>query len=199
MPKIKWLGKIDDPEKYQKGKLSPKAKKMKQPARSGKHLFTVLLFVIIPCAILLSSATLKILITNQFTFSPLHFLLGFVLGYAATFLHELLHAIVYPQDATVYIGIPPKARSAVALASYPLKKSKFIVMSLLPAIIGLLPLIIFSFLPSALGAVNSFLFAFAAVGLVTPYADYYIAYRVLSQTPKNCKIQYYGEDLYWIG
>ncbi len=53
----------------------------------------------------------------------LYIIIGVLLGFLALIIHELLHAIVYPKNANVYIGIA-KPITFVALASYPLKKEK---------------------------------------------------------------------------
>ena len=173
MPKIKWIGLIKEEKMkdYQVGELSKNAKKMNMPTTSKEMMIKALPFII-PALVIL-------------------------LGFLALIIHELLHAIVYPKNANVYIGIA-KPITFVALASYPLKKEKFILMCLLPYILGIIPLILFWIMPITDMKIHSILFGLSAMGLGSPYPDLFNVYQVLKQTPKNCKIQFYKDDTYYI-
>ncbi len=127
----------------------------------------------------------------------LYIIIGVLLGFLALIIHELLHAIVYPKNASVYIGIV-KPITFVALASYPLKKGRFILMCLLPYILGIVPLVLFWIMPITDMKIHSILFGLSAMGLGSPYPDLFNVYQVLKQTPKNCKIQFYKDDTYYI-
>ena len=196
MPKIKWIGLIKEEKMkdYQVGELSKKAKKMNMPTTSKEMMIKALPFIIPALVILFLSVYFK---SGEFFLLRLYIIIGVLLGFLALIIHELLHAIVYPKNANVYIGIA-KPITFVALASYPLKKEKFILMCLLPYILGIIPLILFWIMPITDMKIHSILFGLSAMGLGSPYPDLFNVYQVLKQTPKNCKIQFYKDDTYYI-
>ncbi len=196
MPKIKWIGLIKEEKMkdYQVGELSKNAKKMNMPTTSKEMMIKALPFIIPAFVILFLSVYFK---SGEFFLLRLYIIIGVLLGFLALIIHELLHAIVYPKNANVYIGIA-KPITFVALASYPLKKEKFILMCLLPYILGIIPLILFWIMPITDMKIHSILFGLSAMGLGSPYPDLFNVYQVLKQTPKNCKIQFYKDDTYYI-
>ena len=196
MPKIKWIGLIKEEKMkdYQVGELSKIAKKMNMPTTSKEMMIKALPFIIPALVILFLSVYFK---SGEFFLLRLYIIIGVLLGFLALIIHELLHAIVYPKNANVYIGIA-KPITFVALASYPLKKEKFILMCLLPYILGIIPLILFWIMPITDMKIHSILFGLSAMGLGSPYPDLFNVYQVLKQTPKNCKIQFYKDDTYYI-
>ena len=196
MPKIKWIGLIKEEKMkdYQVGELSKDAKKMNMPTTSKEMMIKALPFIIPALVILFLSVYFK---SGEFFLLRLYIIIGVLLGFLALIIHELLHAIVYPKNANVYIGIA-KPITFVALASYPLKKEKFILMCLLPYILGIIPLILFWIMPITDMKIHSILFGLSAMGLGSPYPDLFNVYQVLKQTPKNCKIQFYKDDTYYI-
>lgn len=196
MPKIKWIGLIKEEKMkdYQVGELSKNAKKMNMPTTSKEMMIKALPFIIPAFVILFLSVYFK---SEEIFLLRLYIIIGVLLGFLALIIHELLHAIVYPKNANVYIGIA-KPITFVALASYPLKKEKFILMCLLPYILGIIPLILFWIMPITDMKIHSILFGLSAMGLGSPYPDLFNVYQVLKQTPKNCKIQFYKDDTYYI-
>lgn len=196
MPKIKWIGLIKEEKMkdYQVGELSKNAKKMNMPTTSKEMMIKALPFIIPASVILFLSVYFK---SGEIFLLRLYIIIGVLLGFLALIIHELLHAIVYPKNANVYIGIA-KPITFVALASYPLKKEKFILMCLLPYILGIIPLILFWIMPITDMKIHSILFGLSAMGLGSPYPDLFNVYQVLKQTPKNCKIQFYKDDTYYI-
>lgn len=197
MPQIKWIG-IQKGQsytsRYQKGPLAKNAKKIKTPQDLGKLQLRAIPFVVIAIIILMLSMRLKAEPPIQF----LPIILGLVVGFLVlTPIHELLHAIVYPRNVTVYIGCAPKSLAFVALASYPLKRPRFILMCLLPYILGIIPLALFLILPFD-PFLHFFLFGLACMGLCLPCVDAYIAFAALRQSPKHCQLQFHGDDLYFI-
>lgn len=196
MPKIKWIGLIKEEKMkdYQVGELSKNAKKMNMLTTSKEMMIKALPFIIPAFLILFLSVYFK---SGEIFLLRLYIIIGVLLGFLALIIHELLHAIVYPKNANVYIGIA-KPITFVALASYPLKKEKFILMCLLPYILGIIPLILFWIMPITDMKIHSILFGLSAMGLGSPYPDLFNVYQVLKQTPKKCKIQFYKDDTYYI-
>jgi len=73
--------------------------------------------------------------------------IGFLIGFLLIPVHEFLHAICYPKEAVVYIGVCLKKAAAYAVSFHPISKCRYIVMSLVPMILGVIPLIIFIICP----------------------------------------------------
>ena len=199
MPKIHWIGIIDEKEieKYQKGELNSKAVKMKMPTTMNKMMTKALPFLIPAFIIMFALMNIKTSINQQNVVNRLFILIGAIIGFALLLVHEVLHAIVYPKGVNTYVGIA-KPITFVALASYPLSKKRFIVMCLLPYMLGIIPLIVFWLSPAYLRELNGVLFGMACMGMASPYPDAYTVYQVIKQVPKNKQVQYYGEDIYYV-
>ena len=199
MPKIHWIGIIDEKEieKYQKGELNSKAVKMKMPTTMNEMMTKALPFLIPAFIIMFALMNIKTSINQQNVVNRLFILIGAIIGFALLLVHEVLHAIVYPKGVNTYVGIA-KPITFVALASYPLSKKRFIVMCLLPYMLGIIPLIVFWLSPAYLRELNGVLFGMACMGMASPYPDAYTVYQVIKQVPKNKKVQYYGDDTYYV-
>lgn len=198
MPKIKWVGTIKSTAEYQRGVLAPDARKLEMPASVGEMMTKALPFIIPPMVIIFLSMFLKTYISHEQVVSFPFIAVGAAIGFVLMLVHELLHAMVYPKGATVYIGIVPKQFAAVALASHPLSRARFILMSMLPLLLGILPLVLFWSMPAEYKELNGILFGAAIMGMISPYPDCYNVFQVLRQAPKGSKLQFYEDDLYYI-
>lgn len=197
MPRLQWLGMIQGSlASCQQGELPPGARQLKLPASAGSLQMRAAVFLPLPLALIFGAMFAKTYACGQAAASPLWIVLGVCAGFPALALHELLHALPYPKEAVVRIGFYPKALAAVALVSHPISRGRFVVMSLLPVVLGAAPLLLFLFTPPGWRGLNGFLFGFGAMGLVSPYPDYYQVYQVLRQTPKGCRLQFVGDGLY---
>lgn len=154
-------------------------------------------FQLIAIVIITVSVFVKVSLTKEIPFSPVSVILGFVIGFLALIIHELLHAIVFPKEATVYVGIYPKSFGAVALSAYPLRRWRFVLMSLLPIVLGIVPITLFWVLPSELKVVNGLMLGMAMMGLTSPAVDFYNVYKVFRGTPRGCILQFRGDSLYY--
>ncbi|MDE7310124.1 MAG: DUF3267 domain-containing protein [Eubacterium sp.] len=198
MPRIEWKGIIKNPSDYQKGFLANNAKKLNTPKTLNEMMIKALPFVMPSILIIFIVMFLKTTYAGRPVVAPAAVILGFAVSIVALLIHEFLHAIVYPSKATVVIGVVPKQFAAVALASYPLKRSRFILMCLLPYLLGIIPILLFCVSPAADLGINGFLFGLSIMGLTSPYVDSYNVYQVLRQTSKSDSIQFYGDELYAI-
>lgn len=196
MAKLKWVGIVDDVSKYQQGEIPDNAVKLKTPNNTADMQIKALPFLIPFVLITFISMFCKSFFCKAFYVKPFFIVSGFLFGFLLIFVHEVLHGLVYPKSANVYIGIIPKSLTAVALASYPLSRKRFVIMSLLPLVLGVVPIFLFWILPADLCELNSFLWGTAAVGLISPYPDCYNVYLVMRQTTENSLIQFYKDDLY---
>ena len=194
MPEIRWVGVIRDPDVYESGRLPENAVKMKMP----ESIQTAALpFMVLPALLCIGSVVLKSYFSRQNTVHPLWLFAGVAIGFLLFPLHEFLHAVVYPRGAQVFLGVVPKQLCAVALASYPLRRKRFLLMCVLPVILGLIPLLLFWTAPAADPARNSLFFGAAVLGMVSPYPDFYNAYQALKQAPKQAYIQFEHGDTYY--
>ena len=196
MPKIKWIGLIKEEKMkdYQVGELSKNAKKMNMPTTSKEMMIKALPFIIPAFLILFLSVYFK---SGEIFLLRLYIIIGVLLGFLALIIHELLHAIVYPKNANVYIGIA-KPITFVALASYPLKRDRFILMCLLPFVLGVVPFILFLISPAEFRVFNGLNFGMACMGMVSPFPDVYNVFTVLRRSEKNDSIMFYKNDMYKI-
>ena len=140
---------------------------------------------------------LKTFITNEKVISITFLLIGIIIGVLLIIVHELLHAIAFPKNATVYIGIIPKYLTAVALSSSPVKRNRFIFLSIVPIILGIIPLIIFCFSSNNLKELNGLMFGMAIMGMVSIYPDIYNIFNILKVVPKNATIQNNKNETYY--
>lgn len=198
MPKIQWAGIIRDGlDRYQQGDLPPGAAPLPMPASPGQLMAKAAVVLPLPLAVIFAAMLGKTLLSGQVVISPLWVAAGVCAGFPGLLLHELLHALPYPKEAVVTIGLYPKALAAVALVSYPLSRGRFILMSLLPLALGVVPVGLFLLAPASWLEVNGFLFGFGVMGLISPYPDLYQVYQVLRRTPKGCRLQFWGDGLYY--
>ncbi len=189
---------IDNVEIYQTGDLPSNAEKLETPETMNDLMKRAFPIATILCCSLFVTMFIKTYISHKVVVSPLFIALGFGIGFLLLILHEWLHAIVYPNSATVTIGKLKGKILFVALASYPLKRSRFILMNLLPFILGIIPLVTFIISPADYTILNGILFGLASMGMVSPYLDVYNVITVIKQTNRNDSIMFYKDDLYKI-
>ena len=198
MPHIKWIGIIkDDLGQYQKGNLPNEVKKVEIPDDMNELMIKAIPFQFVAIVLITFSVFVKVSVTNKLPFSPLFVVIGFVIGFFAQIIHELLHAMVFPKEATVYVGIYPKGFAAVALSSHPLKRWRFVLMSLLPVVLGIIPIFLFWVLPPEYRMANGLMLGMAMIGLTSPAVDFYNVYKVFRNTPRGCTLQFHEDSLYY--
>ena len=199
MPKIKWIGIIDqkDIAKFQKCPLPDNAVKTDLPKTMGEMMMKAAPFAFFSFVVCMTSMIVKCAKEHTNIISMPWCIVGLIISGLYLLLHELLHAVVYPRDATVSIGIV-KQFAAVALAAYPLNRARFAVMSLLPYLLGLAPLIVFQLIPADNRALNSILFMLSMMGMISPYPDAYNVYYMLRKIPRGSKMLFCGDETYYI-
>ncbi len=189
---------IGDIKEFQRGQLPDNAVPLSTPRSINEMLKKASPIAAVLCAVLFFAIFIKTITNHMIVVNPVTFLCGFIIGFILLAIHELLHAIVYPKDAKVTIGKLKKKLVFVALASYPMSRRRFILMCLLPFVLGIIPLIVFILSPAENTMLNGFMFGAASMGMFSPYSDVYNVITVLRQTKKNEKIMFYEEDLYRI-
>lgn len=192
---IKIKSNIDNLSEYQCGNLPLNAVKLKTPTNIQKESFPI---AVVICVIMSVSMFCKTFINRMPVTNLVFIMTGVVAGVALLWVHEFLHAIVYPKNAVVTIGKLKNKFIFVALASYPLKRTRFVMMCLLPFILGIVPLTVFLFSSPDLSSLNGIMFGMAFIGMVSPYPDVYNVGIVLKQAEKSDSIMFYKDDMYRI-
>ena len=195
---IKYVKIIDNIGEYQCGKLPATAQRLDAPATTEEMMRKSAPIAVILCAVMSLIMCMKAFASKSMVVFLPAVLGGLFLGFLFLIIHEWLHAIVYPGKAAVTIGKLKGRLVFVALASFPLKRSRFIVMCLLPFLLGVIPLILFVLSSPRNTIFNGLLFGMACMGMISPYPDVYHVILVLQQSKNTDKIMFYGDDLYRI-
>lgn len=189
---------INDINKYQTGNLPDNAVKIETPENIDEMMKKSAPIAVILYMLLFTTILCKTILSGTVVISPLFILVGFIIGFVLLLGHEWLHGIVYPKEADVTIGRIKGKVTFVALASFPLKRFRFIAMCLLPFILGVVPLIFFIFCPAEYKIFNGIMFGMACMGMVSPFPDVYNVILVLRKTKRNDAIMFYQDDIYKI-
>lgn len=189
---FKGLTKADDPMLAEVLPRPEGARTLRLPA----NVMAVSMIYGVPFMLLCFAALLiKARMMGDFPIARSLLPLGVVLGVAGCFVHEWLHALPQPKGATAYIGLIPRQFMFYMKCKEPLSRGRFILMSLLPMALGVLPLAVFMLCSSQ--AWNAILWPMAMIGLVSPSPDYLHVAQVLRQVPKGACIQDAEEGMCW--
>ncbi len=189
---------INNINEYQCGVIPKGAEKLNAPSSTEDMMKKATPVAVVVCFIMAALMFIKTITNHTVVVSPLAILGGFLTGFAQLIVHEWLHAIVYPQQAMVTIGRLKGKMVFVALASYPLRRIRFIIMCLMPFILGIIPLLMFIFSPGYRTILNGFIFGMSCMGMVSPFPDVYNVILVLKQTERTDGIMFYEDDIYRI-
>lgn len=170
---IKLKMSIEDISEYQTGILPKNAVKIETPQSIEEMMKKAAPIAAVLCVLMFVTMLCKTVMNKTVVISHVFILIGFCLGYICLVIHEWLHGIVYPRNALVTIGKITGKISFVALASYPLKRRRFIVMCLLPFVLGIIPLLIFIVSPAEYRELNGLMFGMSCLGMVSPFPDVY--------------------------
>ena len=170
---IKLKMSIEDISEYQTGILPKNAVKIETPQSIEEMMKKAAPIAAVLCVLMFVTMLCKTVMNKTVVISHVFILIGFCLGYICLVIHEWLHGIVYPRNALVTIGKITGKISFVALASYPLKRRRFIVMCLLPFVLGIIPLLIFIVSSAEYRELNGLMFGMSCMGMVSPFPDVY--------------------------
>lgn len=197
MPKIIWKGIINSEKDFPAADIPKNAKKIDIEEDMKKMQMKALPFIIPSILICFICMFTKTFIASERVINVIFLFIGVIIGLLLIIIHELLHAVAFPKNATVYIGIMPESLTAVAVSSSPVKRNRFIFLSILPIILGLIPLVIFCFSRSDLKELNGILFGMAIMGMTSVYPDIYNIFNILKAVPKNATIQNNKNETYY--
>ena len=197
MPKIIWKGIIKSEKDFPTADIPENAKKLNSEEDLKKMQIKALPFMIPSVLICFICIFTKTFIANEKVINVGFLFIGVIIGFFLIIVHELLHAIAFPKNATVYIGVIPKSFTAVALSSSPVNRNRFIFLSILPIILGLIPLVLFCFSRNDLRELNGILFGISIMGMISVYPDIYNIFNILKVVPKNATIQNNKNETYY--
>lgn len=195
---IKFKLSIKDINEYQTGVLPDRAVKIETPQSMEEMMKKAAPIGAVLCVLLFVAILCKTIVCKAVVISPIFLFVGFVLGFLLLIVHEWLHAIVYPREAKVTIGKIKGKMIFVALASYPLKRNRFILMCLLPFILGIVPLMIFIISPAEYRELNGLMFGMAGMGMVSPFPDVFHTILVLKNVNQNDSVMFYQNEMYQV-
>ena len=197
VPKIIWKGIIKSEDDFPTAKIPKNAIKIETEEDIKKMQLKALPFIIPSILICFICMFVKTFIANQQVIHIGFLLIGVLVGLLLLIVHEFLHAIAFPKNATVYIGIMPKSFAAVALSASPVKRNRLIWISILPIILGIIPLILFCIAPIHLKVFNGLMFGIAIMGMTSVYPDIYNIYHILKVVPRHASIQNNKNEMYY--
>lgn len=195
---IKFKLSIKDINEYQTGVFPDRAVKIETPQSMEEMMKKAAPIGAVLCVLLFVVMLCKTIVCKAVVISPIFLFVGFVLGFLLLIVHEWLHAIVYPREAKVTIGKIKGKMIFVALASYPLKRNRFILMCLLPFILGIVPLMIFIISPAEYRELNGLMFGMAGMGMVSPFPDVFHTILVLKNVNQNESVMFYQNEMYQV-
>ena len=196
MPKIVWEGNRKSPGTSHQSPPIPGNAEILRSADDfiGKSLP----YGIAPMLLCMLAVFLKAFFHREPPVDPRFLIPGFVTGMLVALpLHELMHALCYPKGATVWIGLCLRKLAAYAVSYHPLTKKRFIMMSLAPSLLGMIPLAVFIAAPITMKPLLTICMIFAFMGLISPAPDYMDVVSVLRRAPSNAMICDSQEGLYF--
>ena len=121
---------------------------------------------------------------------------GILIGLLLMPVHELLHAVCYGAGQTIYIGISLEKFAAFAVCHEKISKRRFVVMSLMPMLLGIIPLAVFLTAPSS-PILSAICIPIGVFGMLSPMPDYMDVHMVCKQVPDGAYIQSQNDGIYW--
>lgn len=197
MAKIIWKGIIKSEEEFPASLIPPNAVKLDDEEDMGKLQIKALPFMLPSVLICITCMFAKTFTAGERVVDVGFIFVGVMAGLGLIIVHELLHAVAYPNDAVVYIGIMPKSLTAVALSPSPVKRNRFIFLSLLPIVLGIVPLAVFCISDSRMKELNGCMFGMAVMGMVSVYPDIYNVFHILKVVKSNATIQNNKNETYY--
>ena len=150
-----------------------------------------------PMLICFLAVFLKAFLNREPPIDPVFLLPALVIGMTVALpLHELMHAICYPKHAVVWVGLCLRKVAAYAISFCPITRRRYVIMSLAPSLLGIIPLISFILIPVSFKPLLTFCIVSAFTGLISPCPDYMDIIAVMRQTNKDNMIQAANDGLY---
>ena len=134
MPKIIWCGNKSWDTDFPENTLPNNAKRIERPDNIFK---SSLLYGILPLIFSYAIICIKWFMIGEKAMNPIYVPFGIILGLLLLPVHEVLHGVCYKKGQKVYIGICLKKFAAFAVCHEPISKRRFVIMSLMPMLLGI--------------------------------------------------------------
>lgn len=194
MPTIKWVGIKDADAAFPEQPLPYGARLLRCPDPFGP---ASLPYGLVPLALCFAALFYKAWRLRRFPMEADMVFAGILLGLLLIPVHEYLHGLCYPKGSTVSIGLIPKKMAAFAVCHTPISWRRYMVMSLLPTLLGIIPLLLFLLAPGGWGKVMGVCWPMAVMGLLSPMPDYMNVSCVRRQVPPGATLQTTNTGFYW--
>ena len=193
MAHIIWCGNKKWDSEFPEKPLPENAVKMER----NVNIFTgSLIYGVVPFLICLLTIYIKWHWLGTKTVYPALVPVGILIGLILMPVHELLHAVCYCKGQTVYIGISLEKLAAFAVCHEKISRRRFVVMSLMPILLGIIPLAVFLIGPSS-PILSAICIPTGIIGMLSPMPDYMDVHMVHKQVPKGAYIQSQNDGIYW--
>lgn len=193
MAHIIWCGNKKWDSRFPEKPLPENAVKMERKA----NIFTgSLLYGIVPFLFCLLIIYMKWNWLGTKTVYPALVPVGILVGLLLMPVHELLHAVCYCKGQTVFTGISLEKFAAFAVCHERISRRRFVVMSLMPILLGIIPLAVFLLAPSS-PILSAICIPAGIIGMLSPMPDYMDVCMVYRQVPKGAYIQSRNDGIYW--
>ena len=189
----KFIGFVDADYKYEHEPLPDDAKLIKMEGLNTKSFIAGFVGIIIGYGLLILKQ--YCLNNGESVLNKPFILLGVAIGALLLLLHELLHLIPYPRKSDKIIVI--KNLTPCAYYSGAVSKGAFIISSLLPVLLGVVPLLVFMLIPASNDVINTILWTVGTIGLASPARDYVEALICLLRVPAGCRIMSGNDGFYY--
>ncbi len=193
MPHIVWCGNKKWDHEFPEKPLPENAVKIERKA----DIFNgSLLYGIVPFLICLLVIYIKWHWLGTKAVYPALVPVGILIGLFLIPVHELLHAACYCKGQTVYVGISLEKIAAFAVCHEKISRNRFVVMSLMPMLLGIIPLALFLAAPSS-PILTAICVPAGIIGMLSPMPDYMDVHMVCRQVPEGAYIQSQNDGIYW--
>lgn len=193
MAKIKWVGNKAWDSDFPEFSMPTKAVMLKRP----DNIFRASIpYGILPLILSYVPIIVKWFVLDERAVNPIYIPLGILIGLLLIPVHELLHALCYPDKSIVYIGVSINKFAAFAVCHEPISKRRFIIMSLAPILLGVIPLAIF-FIAPASSIISGICIPVGIIGMLSPMPDYMDIHLICKQVPKGATIQTSNQGFFW--
>lgn len=194
MPEIRWVGAKDQDAAFPEEHLPYGAKLLRSPDPLSAAMLP---YGLVPLLLCFGALFFKAWRLGRFPMEVEMIFVGILLGVLLIPVHEYLHGVCFPKGATVYVGLIPQKLAAFAVCHAPVSWRRFMVMSLLPTILGIVPLLIFLLAPGGWGKIMGLCWPLAVMGLLSPMPDYMNVACVRRQVPRGATIQTTNSGCFW--
>lgn len=166
--KLQWKGKLTEHNSFTYSELPQNAKPLLDGASSWKMYLGVIPILVLAYV----GIKIKLHLVEGVIFARWPLLIGIGLALVFVVVHELIHAICCPKDATIWIYWTSAGIAAVPTC--PLTKRRYIFVALMPTLIlGIVPFIVWLLLPGLNVTLSSIFFTFSIGSMGMCVSDVY--------------------------